>query len=465
MASIISSGIGSGLDIAGIVQSLVAAEGDPVETRLSQQEFRAQTKLSAFGSLKSALADVRDQLATLKDPAKFLVRKAVSSNASVFTATTTTTALPASYSLEVLALAQSQKLTSGAFTDSDAVVGTGTLTIGVGATTIDLEITEDNNTLSGIRDAINAAVDNPGVAATIVNADSGSYLILTGEQSGSANSITVTQAGGDGGLAALEYDPGNGLAALTESQAPQDARIQIDGFDVVSSTNTFVGAVQGVSITVDSLTEGTAETLTIENDNAAVKTIVNDFVEAYNALIENLETLTAFNTETELAGPLLGDATVRSIRDQLRRELSTAVNDSTLPFGTLSEVGIEVQLDGKLSVDESRLDTTLNTEFSKFGQLFAIDEGFGTRLFNLTDGFLDTDGIIETRTQGLNTQIDGIADERESLNERLASLETRLLRQFNALDSLLAQLSSTSNFLSQQLANLPGVDRPDSSGQ
>ncbi len=464
MASIVSSGIGSGLDIAGIVQSLVAAEGQPVEARLGQQEVRAQAKLSAFGTLKSALADVRDQLATLKDPDKFLVRKAVSSNEDFFTATTTTTALPASYSLEVLALAQAQKLTSGAFTDSDAVVGTGTLTIAVGATSMDLDITTENNTLAGIRDAINSAVDNPGVAATIVNADSGSYLILTGEATGSANAITVTQAGGDGGLAALEYDPGNGLASLTESQAAQDARIQIDGFDVVSSTNTFVGAVQGVSITVDKLTAGVPETLSVENDQDAVKSLVSDFVESYNALIDNLASLTDYNTETEIAGPLLGDATVRSISDQIRRELSTAVNDASLPFSTLSDVGIEVQLDGKLSIDDTKLGNTLDTDFSKFGQLFAVETGFGTRLYNLTDSFLGTTGIIETRTQGLNTQIDGIAEERESLNERLASLETRLLRQFNALDSLLAQLSSTSNFLTQQLSSLPGVERPNSGG-
>lgn len=460
MASIVSSGIGSGLDIAGIVQQLVAAEGQPVETRLGQQEVRAQAKLSAFGSLKSALADVRDQLETLKNPAEFLVRKALSSNEDVFTAATTTAALPASYSLEVVQLAQTQKLTSGAFADADAVVGTGTLTLAVGTQSMDLEITAENNTLSGIRDAINNSSDNPGVSATIVNADSGSYLILTTDDTGSANTVTVTQAGGDGGLAALEYDPNNGLSALTESQAAQDALIRIDGFDVVSSTNTFDGAVEGVSITVTGLTSGASTTLSVQNDLDAVKGLVNNFVESYNVLMSTLDSLTAFNAETELAAPLLGDSTVRSIRDQVRREMSTAVSDSTLPFNTLSEVGIEVQLDGKLSVDDTRLSTVLGQDFSKFGQLFAVDDGFGTRLFDLTDGFLDTDGIIETRTQGLNTQIDGIADQRESLNERLASLETRLLRQFNALDSLLAQLSSTSNFLTQQLNSLPGVDRP-----
>lgn len=462
MASIVSSGIGSGLDIAGIVQSLVAAEGQPVETRIGQQEVRAQAKLSAFGSLKSALADLLEKLSTLKTPESFLIRKATSGNENVFTATAGSGALPASYSLEVVQLAQSQKLTSGAFADSGTVVGTGTLTVGIGASTMDLEIDDTNNTLAGIRDAINASSDNPGVAATIVNADSGSYLIVTGDRTGAENTITVTQAGGDGGLAALEYDPGNGLTSLTESSAAQDALIRIDGFDVQNDTNTFTGAVEGVSISVVAESGGIAESLLVSNDETAARATVGDFVESYNTLVTTLDSLTDYVAESEQAAPLLGDATVRSIRDQIRRELSTAVNDLDADFATLREVGIETQLDGTLTINDDELSTVLADDFVKFGQLFSTTDGFGVRLHTLAENFLDSDGILETRTKGLETQIDGLNDERESLNERLASLETRLLRQFNALDSLLAQLSSTSNFLAQQLNNLPGVDRSGS---
>ena len=462
MASIVSTGIGSGLDIAGIVQSLVAAEGQPVETRIGQQEVRAQAKLSAFGSLKSALADLRDKLATMKSAEEFLVRKAVSGNENVFSATAGTTALPANYSLEVVQLAQSQKLTSGAFADSDTAVGTGTLTVGVGVVTMDLDITAENNTLAGIRDAINTATDNPGVSATIVNADSGSYLILTGDKTGAANTITVTQAGGDGGLAALEYDPGQGLASLTESSAAQDSLIRIDGLDIMNETNTITGAVQGVTISVFAESGGIAESLRVENDETAVRALVGDFVESYNALMSTLDQLTAYDAESQLAAPLLGDATIRGIRDQVRRELSTAVVGLDADFSTLTDVGIETQLDGTLSINDDKLSTVLADDFVKFGQLFSTTDGYGIRLHGLADGFLDSDGIIETRTKGIETQIEGLVDDRDSLNERLASLETRLLRQFNALDSLLATLSSTSNFLAQQLNNLPGVENSNS---
>ncbi len=461
MASIISSGIGSGLDIAGIVQGLVAAEGQPVETRIAQKEARAQAKLSAFGSLKSALSSLRDKLSEMKTLDGFIARSAASSNEDIFTATATGEAYPATYDIEVVQLALAQRLTSGAFASSDAVVGTGTLNIAVGAEQVNLAITNENNTLAGIRDAINSATENPGVSATIVNADSGSYLILTSDKTGAASTITVTQSGGDGGLAALEYDPGSGLNSLTESVAAQDALIRIDGFDVVSSTNSFSGAIDGVDIDIFAESGGATDPLTVANDDSAARNLVRDFVDSYNALISNFDSLSNYDAESNLGGPLLGDATVRGIRDQIRRELSVGVTDPAALFGDLSDLGVETQLDGTLKINDERLSEVLEQDFGRFGEIFSASDGFAVRLFDLTDGFLKSDGILDARTQGLESQIEGLNEERVSLNERLASLETRLLRQFNALDSLLAQLNSTSNFLTQQLANLPGADRPN----
>jgi len=463
MPSIVSTGIGSGLDIAGIVQQLVVAEGQPVETRISQQEARAQAKLSAFGSLKAALADLRDKLDAMKNLDKFLARKAISGNEEYFTVSADTKAVPSSFAIEVAQLAQAQKLTSGAFTDSDTVVGTGTLTIQMGIQGVAIDINAENNTLAGIRDAINSSSGNPGIAASIVNADSGSYLILTADSTGAANTIKITQSGGDGGLSALEYDPPTS-ASLTETIAAQDGLIRIDGLDVASDTNTFVGAVQGVTINALQDTAGGTESLTVVNDEESTRQVVTDFVESYNSLVDTFDALTDYNAEAESAAPLLGDATVRGVRDQIRRELSIAVGDANASFTMLSDVGIEVQLDGKLQINDDQLSVVLAEDFVNFGQLFANADGFAVRLHDLADGFLQTDGIIDARTQGLTSTIDSIAEQRDALNERLASLETRLLRQFNALDSLLGQLSSTSNFLSQQLNSLPGFTAPDRTG-
>ncbi len=462
MASITSTGIGSGLDISGLVSQLVAAEAAPVETRLGIQEAKAQSKLSAFGSLKSALSDFRDQLDVMRKLDGLLIRKGSSENEDLFTVTTDTNALPAKYTIEVQQLAQAQKLSSGAFADSDTVVGTGTLTLTVGAESFAVEIDAESNTLAGIRDAINNDPDNPGIAATIVNADAGSYLILSGNATGVANSMTVTQAGGDGGLAALEYDPGSGLNALTESIVAQDALVRIDGFDVVSTTNVVNEAIDGVTLNLLAADPDEPFELDIANDHEAVLASVDSFVEKYNALVGVLDELTIYDAETQVSGPLLGDTTARGVRDQVRRALSESVTDIEADFSSLSEVGIEVQLDGTLSVNTSRLSTVLNEDFNRFGQLFTASDGYAVRIYDIADSYLQTGGALQTRTDGINAQIEDVGEQRLSLNARLAALQTRLLRQFNALDSLLGELNQTSNFLNQQLTNLPGFTRPRS---
>ena len=453
---IISSGIGSGLDIAGLVQQLVAAEAEPIESRLGIQEARAQAKLSAFGSLKSALADFRDTLEPLKDLDSFLSRTATSENEDIFQATVSGNASPANYTVEVAQLATAQKLSSGAFASADSAVGTGTLLLSVGGASFGVGIDSENNTLAGIRDAINDALDNTGVAATIVNADSGSYLILSSEKPGVANALTVTQTGGDGGLAALVYNPALGETALTESIAAQDAIVRIDGLEITSDSNSIADAVEGVTLDLNGAEPGQSFSLRVENDESAAREAVTAFVDAYNELILTFDGVTSFNAEAQQAGPLLGDSTVRTVRDEIRRELSTPTTDIGATFSTLSEVGIELQLEGTLEVDDAALSAALSGEFTNFGQLFSAENGFAVRLFDRVEGYLAGDGLLEARTDGLDAQIDDIGEQREASNERLLALESRLLRQFNALDSLIGELTNTSNFLSQQLASLPG---------
>lgn len=456
MASIVSTGIGSGLDISGIVQQLVAAEGQPVVARLGQQEARVQAKLSAFGILKSSLSEFQTALDGLRDIDSFLARKASTAEESPYKVSADGTSFPGKYSVEVVQLAQAQKLTSGVFADSSAVVGTGTLQITVGANTFGIVVDNENNTLAGIRDAINAAADNAGVSASIVNADSGSYLILSGDDVGSSSSMTITQSGGDGGLAALEYDPPNLLLSLTESIAAQDALIRIDGFDIASTSNTVTGAVQGVTIDLLQADPGVNVDFTVANDDDAARTSVNKFVDSYNDLVDLFGELASYDPETQVAGPLFGDTTLRAIQSQVRRELSNVVTGIDASFSTLSEVGIALQLDGKLSVDDTRLTAIMAEDFSQLGQLFSATDGYAVRIYDVVESYLSSDGVLEARKDGLNKQIERITDDRTSLGQRLTSLEARLTRQFNAMDALLGELSTTSNFLSQQLSNLPG---------
>ena len=458
MASITSSGIGSGLDVAGLVQQLVAAEARPTQIRIGQLEARAQAKLSAFGSLKSALSSFNDQLANMNTLQSLLARKASSSNEDLLKVVVDETAIPATYSVEVLQLAQAQKLESGSFSGADAIVGTGTLSIAIGAESFAVEIDDDNNTLEGIRDAINNALDNKGVAATIVNGDSGSYLILRGENTGSDQSMIITQSGGDGGLSALEYDPPNSLNSLTETAQALDAQIKVDGYLVTSDNNSVVGAIEGVTLNLVAADVGEITQISVENDLDAVRTQLAAFVDSYNKLIDTTSNLTKFNAEAKTGAALIGDSAIRNVRDQMRRELSIGVTDIAATFDTLNEIGITTDVDGKLSIDDTKLNDALGSEFSKVGQLFAGSDGYAVRLGALADSYLDEDdGIISVRMEGLETTIEGFSDQRETLNVRLESLESRLLKQFNALDALLGRMTATSNFLAIQLQNLPKI--------
>lgn len=459
MASITSTGIGSGLDVPSLVQQLVAAEGQPTELRIARNEAQFQAKLSALGSVKASLSTFQDQLEKMSDLNALLARSATVANEDVLEAAADKNALPGTYDVEVVQLAQAQRLQSPAFTSTAQTLGTGTLTISVGGESFSLQFDDSNNSVADIQDAINNAVDNKGVSATVVNADSGTYLFLTADNTGVDQAIRVTQSGGDGGLSVLEYDPDNALLSLTQTAAAQDALVRINGFDVSSDSNSVVGAIEGVTLDLLDSGAGLSTQLVIRNDRDAVKAEIQAFVDAYNELVETFDAQTSYDTETETGAPLLGDATVRGVRDQLRRELSVAVTDIDANFSSLLDIGITSDLDSKLEIDDSRLDAVLDTEFAKLGQLFANSDGYAVRLSNIVESYVDgTDGVLTKRVEGIEGSIDDLADQRDALNLRLESLEARLLRQFNALDALVGELTTTSSFLTQQLASLPRID-------
>lgn len=459
MGTILSSGVGSGLDVAGLVSQLVAAEGRPESLRLDREEAKLQGKLSALGSLSSALDALDSALSALKKPDTFEGRKVTLSGTDFVSAFATTSAAPGSYAVEVQTLAAAHRLVSAPVADSGTVIGTGTLTLGIGGASFAVEIDGTNNTLAGIRDAINASVNNTGVAAAIVTGVNGAQLILTGTETGASRQIVVTSSGGDGGLATLTYDPGNAIANLTELQAAADASVLIEGILVTSPTNTIDTAVEGLEISLLAVNEpGATTTVTVGYDRAPAKAAVQKLVDAYNDLIDMVTTATRYDPETRTAGPLLGDAGLRNILFQLRRELSAAGASLPGSFAVLSDLGIEVELDGKLSLDSTKLDAALDSSLNGVVDFFADpDAGLAVRLDALLEPYLQTGGVLDGRRDGLNASIDLIKDRREALQERLAAVEQRLFRQFNALDTLLAQLQSTSGFLQQQLDNLPGV--------
>ena len=452
--AITAGGIGSGLDIEGLVTQLVAAEGAPSTFRLDTKEARLQADFSAMGSLKGALSAFQSSVGGLKDETDFQARKTSVSNSDLFSASADSTAEAGSYAIEVFQLAEAAKMRSGDFTSETEVVGTGTLDISLGPDdSFQITIDDTNKTLEGIRDAINAASDNPGITASIINVDSGAQLVLTSDKIGATNTISIAVTDDD-----LDNVNTSGLSQLatvnlTPIQAAQDAIIYVDSQQVTRDSNSFSDVITGVSFTLKEADAGTTETLTVELNKDSVKSKVNSFVSAYNSLADTMNSLSSYDAETGAAGILLGDSLLRGLQGQIREAMTDAI--SGLEFGTLSEIGVTTDDAGHLTVDSSKLDEVMASDFTAVSQLFASENGLANSLDTLLDRYVSTDGVLTSRTDGIKSSIESIGDDRERLNRRLASLDARYRAQFTAMDILVAQLNSTSSFLSAQLANLP----------
>jgi flagellar hook-associated protein 2 len=443
MPSLSASGIGSGLDVEGLVQSLMSIERQPLNALATRQrEFESQ--LSALGRVKSALSTFQSAMKNLGSLDKFAINTTSSSDDTIFTASSTSVAVAGSYTIDfsndgVNQLAQAHKVNSTyVVADSSTSIGaTGTVRIQVGATEyFDVVIDGTNNTLDGIKGAINDALDNKGVTATIINVDSGSRLVLTSDHTGTDYGLTITDQGVGNVASTL---------ALADVTAAANAKFKVDGNLVSSQSNTATGVIEGVTLNLKALgTAGTTETLTIARDNSAVKTNVEAFVKAYNDL----------NTVISDVGSdeLQGDSTLLNVKSQLRSIFNTAPTGLTTSLAYLSEVGITTERSGALTLNSSVLDEALSSDFDGVAELFANDDqGYAFRLEALADQLLDVDGTIDAREDGINLRIDLVKDRQEGLEYRLEIIEKRYREQFGALDSLLANLQSTSNYLAAQL--------------
>lgn len=450
--AISATGLGSGLDIKGLVDQLVSVERQPVAIRLANQEAKANAVLTAIGRLKGALSTFQAAVDELADITVFQKRSISISDTARIGATATSAAEPGSYQVEVVALASSHRLISGAFASADTVVGEGQLQISTAAGSMQIEITSANSTLAGIRDAINASTGNPGVRASIITAADGAHLILSATSTGAAGAITVDAVAPGSPLEVLEYGAGT-TNSLTQASAATDASVNINGLLVTSATNKIEGAIAGVSIDLLKAETGQLVTLDVNYDLASAKAAVAKFVSAYNGVAGTIADLTGYNPETKTAGQLLGDAATRSIRDSLRRALGVSVGDGSDPFRTLTEIGVSTANNGYLSLDAKKLATAIDTHFDAVGRLFAReDEGIAVRLKSIVDGILGSSGRIAARESTLRTRIENIAERRTDLERRMEAVRTRYQKQFTALDSLVGQLNQTSAFLTQQLA-------------
>lgn len=486
MASISSAGLGSGLDVNGIITQLMTVERQPL-TALDRKEANFQAQLSAFGTLKGAVSSLQSAAKALKSATLYAGMSAQSSSTSVLTASANTAATAGTYTVQVVARAQAQAISSQAFASLSSDISTvdgkikielGTYTPAVIAppspasfvadpakTAVTIDVGAAESSLQEVRDKINAA--NAGVKASIVYVGSAGYkLTLSATTPGEKSSIklTVMDSGNavqtnNADLAKLSFDPTAAAGSGNEfdiNTSAQDAHLKIDGLDIYRTSNTVSDAITGVTLTA--LETGTS-VLTISRDTAAVKSSFDSFVKAYNDVAKQLREMTAYNAATGQASLLTGDSGARTLQAALQGLITAARPSGLGGFRQLSDLGVAMQRDGTLQFDSSKLTTALASTTGDVSSMMTTssggDLGLAVRMSSALDSMLSSSGLFASRTDGIQRSIDDIGDRRAALERRLTQIEKRYRMQFSALDSLVAGMQRTSQYLSQQLSNLP----------
>jgi flagellar hook-associated protein 2 len=447
-ALVTSTGIGSGLDIAAIVSSLTNAFGAGPQNEITKQETALDSQVSAFGTFTSALDTLQGTLSALENPTQLAGFDATVGDPTVASATASTGAVAGQYTLSVQNLATAATLTSSPVSASTSTIGTGTLTISVGGTSDSINIDSSNNTLAGIAAAINESTSNPGISASIITSSDGARLVLSGTSTGAANAITVTQSGGDGGLASLVYDPADDVTNLTQTQAASNANFTINGYASTSSTNVASGAISGVTLDLlQASAAGASTTLTVSPDTTGAATTIGTFVTALNGVLSSIQTLTGYDTSTQTAGPLEGNATLQAFQSQLENILDT-VTSSKSGVASLSDIGLTADANtGSIDSEATTLSNALSSNLAAVGQLLGGPNGLATRINALVTQYTQAGGLLATINQGLQSGLTNLSTQQTALNSELATYSATLTAQYNAMDKAVASLKETQNYL------------------
>ncbi|EQC3642086.1 flagellar filament capping protein FliD [Escherichia coli] len=433
MASISSLGVGSGLDLSSILDSLTAAQKATL-TPISNQQSSFTAKLSAYGTLKSALTT-------------FQTANTALSKADLFSATSTTsstTAFSATTAGNAIATSDS-KLTIQQGGDKDPIT---------------IDISAANSSLSGIRDAINNA--KAGVSASIINVGNGEYrLSVTSNDTGLDNAMTLSVSGDDALQSFMGYDASASSNGMEVSVAAQNAQLTVNNVAIENSSNTISDALENITLNLNDVTTGN-QTLTITQDTSKAQTAIKDWVNAYNSLIDTFSSLTKYtavdagaDSQSSSNGALLGDSTLRTIQTQLKSMLSNTVSSSN--YKTLAQIGITTDpSDGKLELDADKLTAALKKDASGVGALIVGDgkkTGITTTIGSNLTSWLSTTGIIKAATDGVSKTLNKLTKDYNAASDRIDAQVARYKEQFTQLDVLMTSLNSTSSYLTQQFEN------------
>ncbi len=438
-----AAGIGSGLDVNGIVEQLMDVEKRNL-TGLQTKDQTLQTQLSAYGTLKNNIHNFRDAMEVLSSNEKFQIFKADSTNSDVITAIADKDASVGNYTVKISQLAAAHKISSDAFVDAEtSIAASGDLEIDVDGEKFTITVDSNNDSLSGIRDSINFSLDNVGIKATILNVDDGvggtqSHLVLTSNNTGSNSTITLNDVSGDVSTT---------LNLSNELSPAQDAVLDIDGFAVTHENNLISGVIEGVTLDVNQI-DLVGTTINITRDDTSITKSVEDFVNTYNNLIGDIA--------IQSADSLNNDSSITFLKSGLTDILNTPAN-SVGDFSYLHELGITTNAEtGKLAFDSTEFKSVLAQDFTGVVKIFSDNkEGFAARFHDYAEGQDKTSGLIKIRTDGINKRISTLESRIEKEENHLEIVEKRYYKQFSLLDSLMSQLDSTTDYLNQQLSNMP----------
>lgn len=318
-------------------------------------------------------------------------------------------------------------------------------------------LASDKTSLADVRDAINAKQGS--VTASIIKADDNSYyLSLTSRDSGVANAMTIST--NDSELAKyISYDAANGAnSAMTQQVQAKDAIVKINDITITRSSNTITDAPEGVTLSLTKTNVGSPETLSVVKDNEPMTAAIQAYVDAYNSLqttIGNQTKYTAVDqgstSQSTSNGDLLGDGTLRNIQTRLRSQLSTS--QGTGAISTLSQMGITQDLNGKLTVDSTKLTKALNespTDVLSFLSGDGKTTGFATQSSSLLKSILASDGSLQNATDGINKSLKQLSEKYDQVNNQITATMARYKAQFTSLSTLISSLDSTGSYLTQQ---------------
>ena len=488
--------MGGSLDVNSIVSQLMSVEREPV-TKLQKQQAGINTKLSAWGTVKSALSALQTAADKLVRQETWQATTATSSNEDQIQVTggATKGGAMGNHSVLVKQLAQSQAVATRSFASADTVVGGGKLSVQLGSgftadgerKALDITIPE-NATVKDIRDAINRS--NAGISASLITDGTGVRLQLTGSATGAKNAFQITATGN--GLDAFDISAtaATGANGSLRTQVARDAKLQINGLDATSASNKVTDMIEGVTLNLKKVDKDPV-TVSVESNKDSLKEDVDAFVKAYNKVNSLIADQTKYDPSTKTAGTLQGNATILRIQSQIRSLVRAQPGQDGL-----SSAGFELDRNGALSIKDAKLNDLLNNP-DRLRTLFAGQlPGVGARataplpgsntttsspgaqaltsspaaaatngmspataalLSGSSSGLggvarqlserlkevLDDSSSLSGTTKALQRSLDASNTRIEQLNQQLARTEERLTQQYSRLDTNISKITSS----------------------